>query len=146
MAKNKWVRWIHLDFRVLKGLFHYAPETFKMWCMVHISNLGEINFGKIWISKIAICTISDTLNWTLIILGLEEWLKLKSKFRSAKNDISWPFELAKIWFHVKSKWQANCKISTPGCLNFTFWKFLEHSGTCIYKSLILFAFECNKNR
>ena len=56
----------------------------------------------------------------------------KLKFRTckrAKNDIFWPFEFAKIWFHVKSEWQANSKISRPCCLNFTFWKFLEHSGT-----------------
>ena len=32
-----------------------------------------------------------------------------------------------IWFHVKSEWQANCKIATLCCINFTFGKFLKHS-------------------
>ena len=37
------------------------------------------------------------------------------------------FEFTKIWFHIKSEWQANWKISTLFWLSFTFWKFLEHS-------------------
>ena len=97
------------------------------------SILCEINFGKIWISKIAIFTISQTLDFAFWhIWDLKNGSNSpKSKFRtskSAKIDICCLFELTKIWFHVKSKWQANCKISTLGYLNFTFWKFLEHSA------------------
>ena len=44
-----------------------------------------------------------------------------------KNDIFKPLEFAKIWFHVKSEWRWNDYISTKSSLNFTFWKFLEHS-------------------
>ena len=61
----------------------------------------------------------------LVNLGFETYLKFtkKSKFRTsinAKNDIAWWFEFTKIWFYVKSEWQAGLK--------FTFWKFLEKSG------------------
>ena len=31
--------------------------------------------------------------------------------------------------------QANCKISTIWCLNFTFWKFLEHSENVVFELL-----------
>ena len=66
-------------------------------------------------------------------LGLESCSNLlKSKFRASKfvkNDIFGPFEITKIWFHVKSEWQYNDQISTKLSLHFTFWKFLEHSAT-----------------
>ena len=56
------------------------------------------------------------------------WLKLKFRIsKNTKNDIFWPFEVTKIWFHVKFEWQEKCKILTSCCLNSTFWKFLEHS-------------------
>ena len=80
----------------------------------------------------AICTISDTLNFGILwIRDLKKGSNLlKSKFRTlkiAKNDIFGPFEFNKIRFHVKSEWQWNYKISTKLSHNFTFWKFLEHS-------------------
>ena len=39
-----------------------------------------------------------------------------------------PFEFAKMWFHAKSEWRKNDQISTKSSINFTFWKFLEHSA------------------
>ena len=95
----------------------------SIWC--------EINFGMIWVLKIAIFTILETLK-------IEIWqiwdyrngsnlpkLNFKTS-KSAKNDTFWPFEFTKIWLHVKSELQGNCEISTKWSLNFTFWKFLEH--------------------
>ena len=41
------------------------------------------------------------------------------------------FWMPKTWFHVKYEWQANCKIFTLCCLNFTFWNFLEHSAVVV---------------
>ena len=62
--------------------------------------------------KMLFLTILVTLNLEfLVCLGLESCSNvLKSKFRTsniARNDIIGPFELAKIWFHVKSEWQQN---------------------------------------
>ena len=37
------------------------------------------------------------------------------------------FEFTKIWLHAKSKWRLNHLILTKSSLNFTFWKFFEHS-------------------
>ena len=59
---------------------------------------------------------------------------LKSNFRTskgAKNDIFVPFEFTKIWFHVKSEWLQNDQSPTKSSLNFTFWKFLEHSANWV---------------
>ena len=55
-----------------------------------------------------------------------KWKKRTS--RIAKNDIFGPFEFAKIWLHTKLEWLWNYQISTKSSLNFTFWKFLEHSA------------------
>ena len=69
--------------------------------------------------------------WNLVNLGLKVvQIYQKSKFRTAKigkNNIFGPFELGKIRFHVKSEWGYNDQSSTKSSLNFTFWKFLEHS-------------------
>ena len=54
-----------------KSTVHYAPENFKMWSFkglqiqifIYYSILREINFGKIWISKIAIFTMSEAINF-----------------------------------------------------------------------------------
>ena len=69
-------------------------------------------------------------------MNLVIWVTFKfqiyqnSKFSVSEyaiNDIFGPFEFAKMWFHVKSAWRWNYQISTKSNLNFTFWKFLEHS-------------------
>ena len=52
--------------------------------------------------------------------------------KMAKNDIFGLFEIAKIWFHVKLEWQKKYQFSTKSSLNFTFWKFLEHSVKCFF--------------
>ena len=58
-----------------------------------------------------------------------------STSKIGKNNIFRPFDLAKIWFHVKLEWRYNDQTSTKSSLNFTFWKFLEHSA--IYKRTYL---------
>ena len=56
------------------------------------------------------------------------------------NNIFGPFQIAKVWFHVKSEWRKNDQISTKSSLNFTFWKFLEHSD------LKALRFCCNQHQ
>ena len=46
---------------------------------------------------------------------------------------------AKIWFHVKSKWRWNNQISKKSSLNFTFWKFLEHSEFALFNNASFFC-------
>ena len=87
-------------------------------------------FGKFRRSKYFIFgNFRDSKHWICVNLGLESCSNLpKSRFRTTNNDNLGPFELAKIWFHVKSEWRSNYQISTKSNLNFTFWKFLEHSA------------------
>ena len=95
---------------------------------------------KVWriqtIQKCHFGNFRDSELWILVNLGLESCSNvLKSKFRTSKIvniNIFGPFAFTKIWFHVKSEWQENHQISTKSSLNFTFWKFLEHSVTDIF--------------
>ena len=84
--------------------------------------------------KRSFLTISETLIFEFLVnLGLQICSNLLiSKlwtFKIAKNDIFGRFEFNKIWFRVKSDYQ----IATKSSLNFTFWKFLEHSASGAYK-------------
>ena len=93
----------------------------------------ESNFGEFEQSKNAIFgNFRDSRLWILVNLGLESWFNLlKSKFRTSKiasNDNFGLFEIPKTVFHVKSEWRCNDQIAIKSSLNFTFWKFLEHSA------------------
>ena len=95
--------------------------------------LREIQYWRIQtVQKCNFLAILEVLNFDFSKfeqLSSPKFTK-NSKFRVskiAKNDIFEPFEYAKIWFHVKSELQLNDQISTKSSLNFTFWKFLEHS-------------------
>ena len=104
------------------------------------------NFGEFKQSIISvILQILETLNFELLVnLGLESCSNLlKSKFRTSevgKNNIFGAFEFAKIWFHVKSEWWYNDQCSTKSSINFTFWKFLEHSANFTSEFTIFFSF------
>ena len=79
--------------------------------MSFLAILGTLNFGNLSLER-----CSNLLKW---------------KFRTskiAKNDIFGLFEFTKIWFHIKWVWRKYYQISTKSILNFTFWKFLEHSS------------------
>ena len=80
----------------------------------------------------------DSELWILVNFGLESCPNLlKTKFityKIAKNDNFGPFESTKIWFHVKSERRLIDQISTKSSLNFTFWKFLEHSALRWFES------------
>ena len=95
--------------------------------------MRKINFGKIWISKIAILTILETLNfefcWIWNLKNGSNWLKLKCRpSKSAKNDIFHHLSSLKFDFRPNLSSRQIVKISTTCCLNFTFWKCLEHSA------------------
>ena len=96
------------------------------------SILLDINFGKIWKSKTAIFTISETPNfefWEIWDLRKgSNWLKLKFRTQKVLN-----MTFLTVWIHQnlishKIYVAANCKIATTYCLIFTFWNFLEHSA------------------
>ena len=95
-----------------------------------------MNFGQIWIPKIVIFSIIET--WEMFKISK------KSKFRtfkSGKNDISYLFEFTKIWFHVKSEWQANLKISHHAFLTSHFESF----WSTVFSVEIKKTFDLTKN-
>ena len=116
-------------------------ETHEFHCH---SILGEINFGKIWMWKIAIFyNFRDSKLWILVNLGLEEWLLFakKSKFRpskSAKNDIFDHLNSQEVWSHVKSKWADMQIVIFPHCAALTshfesFWIIVCYVRRKYYK-------------
>ena len=99
---------------------HYAPATFKMWSlgltllwMVNYTAtqiLREVTFCELKRSKsVVFGNFRDSELWICVNLGLESCSNLlKSKFRTSKIvkiNIFGPFELTKLWFHVKSEWR-----------------------------------------
>ena len=109
--------WLCWNSMILLPLQFFVKSTFGEFKRSKNVIFGNFSYSELW-------------NW--VNLGLESCSNLlKSKFRtsrSAKNDIFGLFELTKIWFHLTSKWRYNHQISTKSILNFTFWRFLEHSA------------------
>ena len=93
------------------------------------------------------CHFCQFQRFWILIFSKFEHLTLATKIQSslefsrvAKINIFGLFEFANIWFHVKSEWRKNDQISTKSSLNFTFWKFLEHSD------LKALRFCCNQHQ
>ena len=121
---------------MLQELSKCEVNAWLCWKLIILPPLHfyvESNFGEFEQSKNAIFgNFRDSRLWILVNLGLESWFNLlKSIFRTskiAKNDNFWLFEIPKTVFHVKSEWRCNDQIAIKSSLNFTFWKFLEHSA------------------
>ena len=95
--------------------------------------LSEIKFWRIQtVQNVISGNFRDSELWILVNFWVEICSNLlKSEFKTSKigiNNIFKPFELPKIGFYIKSEWWYIDQISTKSSLNFTFWKFLEHSG------------------
>ena len=120
---------------MLQKLPKCEVKAWLCWNLVILLPLGfyvKSNFGKFKQSKnVIIGNFRPSEVWNLVKLGLESCSNLpKIKYRTSKigkNYIFGSLEFAKVWFHVKSEWRKNDQMSTKPSLNFTFWKFLEHS-------------------
>ena len=98
-------------------LSFYRRSDFTWNPILMISNSQKIIFGN----------FTDSELWIMVNFDLEVAQIYKNQNSEPLKMPKMHFKFSKIWFFVKSEWQANCKISTLCCLNFTFWKFLEHS-------------------
>ena len=115
LSKCEVKAWLCLNLIILLLLRFYVKSIFgefKQFKNVILRILEVLNFD---FSKIEQLSSSITKN-------------SKSKVWNCQNrhfQTVWIYQNLishKIWV------AANCKISTPCCLNFRFWKFLEHSG------------------
>ena len=125
---------------MLQKLSKCEVKAWLCWNLIILLPLRfyvKSNFGEFKRSKSVIFVNSrDYELWNLVNLALESCSNLLySKFRISrigKYNLFRPFEITKIWFHVKSEWQWNDQISTKSSLNIRFWKFLEHSTPIFY--------------
>ena len=80
----------------------------RIWLPCH-PILRDINFGKIWTSKIAFLQFYTL--WTLNFGKSWTWKLLKftkipnSESQKLPKITFWPFQITKVWFNVKFEWQ-----------------------------------------
>ena len=99
-----------------------------------------------WIQTVQTChfCFRDSEIWILVNFGLvscSNWLKSRFRaFKIAKNDIFGQFEIAKIWFHVKSEWGSKIiKFQQSQALNPHFESFWSIVRLKTYGSGIMFS-------
>ena len=94
------------------------------------------NNSKVWyctmLQKLSKCEVKAWL-WrnSIILPSLQFYLKFW-RIQTVQKCHFWTIWIHQIWFHVKSEWQKDYQISTKSSLNFTFWRFVEHSVLVIF--------------
>ena len=136
--------WWSSTFEGLKKLYfahmyplHYAPETLKMWrqglTLIILPSLGfyvKSNFGELKRSKNVIFVHFRGSQFWFYQIWATFNTKIYQKFKvqSLWNCQKWHFWT--VWIH--QNWISRKIRMAVKCLNFTCWKFLEHSGLGLF--------------